>query len=340
MARRLSLQGASEQDNAHLRKLLNQAGPNVRSGWRFYTGEEADLLIVDVDTVYGHMDWLRAHGSGNPVAVLTDHTRFEDADLILHKPVGLDNFVDVLERAAAKIADRGEPATDDAPPARTESSAPAPAPAPAPAEPAAAAAPEPPAQPPAEQRLAQWLSGSWLSGQLSLQEKDAPKLALDFGERQFYADGTLRALAPYCGRSIRREALHRLDAKEFAALQARTKAQPMSRLIWLCHVLGSRGHLADGLDINARYKLGRWPQIEREFPKHFRIATVMMKQPATLSEVAEQSGATLPDVIDFTNAYNAIGYIEAEQGGPADSTQRDSGRGAIMSRLRKPFGGN
>jgi len=123
-------------------------------------------------------------------------------------------------------------------------------------------------------------------------------------------------------------------------LQAGGKGQPFARLLWLAHALGSNGQLAPGLPGNGRYKLSRWPQIEREFPKHFRIATVMMKQPATLGEVAEQSGATLSDVIDFTNAYHATGYIDIE-GAPSSAApaQRDTGRGAILSRLRNPFGG-
>ena len=128
----------------------------------------------------------------------------------------------------------------------------------------------------------------------------------------FHADASLRALAPYCSRIVTREQWQDVSPAKLAELQAAGKAQPYARLLWLCHALGSNGHLAAGLDINAKYKLARWPQIEREFPKHFRIATVMIKQPANLTEIAEQSGAPLADVIDFTNAYNAIGYIEVE----------------------------
>ena len=51
------------------------------------------------------------------------------------------------------------------------------------------------------------------------------------------------------------------------------------------------------------------PQIEREYPKHFRIATVMMKGPAKLTEIAEQSGASLGDVTDFVNAGLATGVV-------------------------------
>jgi len=173
-----------------------------------------------------------------------------------------------------------------------------------------------------------------------LHSEGAPDLVLDPHNKTYYADGSVRALGAHCARVLALEDWHEVDPAEIARLQASGKGQPYARLLWLAHALGSNGQLAHGLPGNGRYKLSRWPQIEREFPKHFRIATVMMKQPATLGEVAEQSGATLADVIDFTNAYHATGYIEVEGApGAAAPTQRDTGRGAILSRLRNPFGG-
>ena len=173
-----------------------------------------------------------------------------------------------------------------------------------------------------------------------LRSAGAPDLVLDPHSKMYYAEGSVRTLAAHCARVLTREDWHEVDPAEMAQLQAGGKGQPYSRLLWLAHALGSNGQLAPGLPGNGRYKLSKWPQIEREFPKHFRIATVMLKQPATLGEVAEQSGATLNDVIDFTNAYHAAGYIEIE-GAPAatPAAQRDTGRGAILSRLRNPFGG-
>lgn len=345
MARRLTLQGANEHDAAHLKNLLSNAQPELRSGWRFYTGDDTDLLVVDVDTVYGHMDWLRAHSLGKPVAVLTEHTKFEDSDLILHKPVSMENLAEVLAHASEQVPDRAEsahvqdeePTPQPLPPVKTKAAvkiAPSPAPVPEPAPPPAPVPPEPPS----EQSLEQWLSGNSLSGQVRLQYAGAPDLIIDNVEKTFYTDGSLRALEAHCKRKIKPDEWHRLIAGDFVAARSASKPQPIARLLWLCHILGSHGHPSPGMDVNAKYKLARWPQIEREFPKHFRIATVMMKQPATLSEVAEQSGATLPDVIDFANAYNAIGYMETNADVDVGSTARDTGRGAILSRLRKPFG--
>jgi hypothetical protein len=347
MTKRISLQGAGDDDIARLRELLNQSASELHSTWKFHAGADADLLVIDIDTVYGHMDWLRVHNSGMPVAVFTEHTQFADADLILHKPLTSENLVELLNRADPLIADRHE--SEYSPPSEpvaTPRKPVAPAKPAVPAKPAAVAppAPTPPPAPPAaprDWRLADWLGDGVWHASVRLRENGAPDLVLDPAAKTFYADGSLRALTPYCTRTITREQWQEVSPDDQHALQATGKAQPYARLLWLCHALGSSGQLAAGLDINAKYKLARWPQIEREFPKHFRIATVMLKQPAALADVAEQSGASLADVIDFTNAYNATGYIEIEgAAGSAEPAQRDTGRNAILSRLRNPFGGS
>jgi hypothetical protein len=343
MARHLAVQGASDDDVARLRELLNQVGARLGSAWLLQADADADMLVIDIDTVYGHMDWLRVHSTGRPVAVLTEHTQFEDADLILHKPLELANLIDVLERAGARVPPRPDIAPAPAAPAPSSvtQAKPEPKAAPAPVAPppeVVEAAPPPPS-PARERRLAEWLNQGALPAPARLSIAGSPDLTLDPASRIYFSDGTLRALAPYCARTITREDWQPIHSSEIAELQAAGKGQPFSRLLWLCHALGSGGQLAAGLDMNARYKLARWPQIEREFPKHFRIATVMMKQSASLTEIADQSGATLVDVIDFTNAYNATGHIETDGGATAGApATRDSGRHAILQRLRNPFG--
>lgn len=335
MARRLALQGTSEEETNLLHDLLDQVAPTLRAAWKLHAGDDADLLIIDVDSVYGHMDWLRAHGNGKLVATLSAQPH-EESSLVLRKPVTLTNLSDVLERAVALTPNRIEPAPLRAAPKPQTAAKPTAVAAPPPPVSTEPLEPDAPVEPPRERRLAQWLADGALSTPVRLQMQDGPELVLDPPSQTFYAETSLRALAPCCAHSIAPAQWHSVGVDELAKVQANGKAQPLMRLVWLSHALGWSGHPAPGMDVNAKYKLSRWPQIEREFPKHFRIATVMMKQAATLSEVAEQSGATLPDVIDFTNAYHAIGYVAMED---VQTVQRDSGRGAILSRLRKPFGG-
>ncbi len=68
--------------------------------------------------------------------------------------------------------------------------------------------------------------------------------------------------------------------------------------------------LLSGTATDGRYLLKKWPQTEREYPKHFRIATVMMKGPAGVTEIAEASGVGSDEVADFINANLATGYAE------------------------------
>ena len=339
MTRRLSPQGVDEQDVALLRDLLDQAAPALKSPWKLHQGEDAEVIIIDVDSVYGHMDWLRAHGLGRIIAVLTEHPPSPEYDLVLQKPLSVVKLVDVLDRAAEQTPDGPAwsavptPAPVSRPVAKAVPIAAPVAPEPPP--------PPPPPPPPRERRLADWLVDGAMLAPVRLHSASAPDLVLDPHNKMYYAEGSVRSLGAHCARVLAREDWHEVDPAEIARLQAGGKGQSYARLLWLAHALGSNGQLAPGLPGNGRYKLSRWPQIEREFPKHFRIATVMMKQPATLGEVAEQSGATLADVIDFTNAYHATGYIEIEgaPGTAAAPAQRDTGRGAILSRLRNPFGG-
>ena len=111
-------------------------------------------------------------------------------------------------------------------------------------------------------------------------------------------------------------------------------AQPLSRLQWYGGLLAGGGHLLAGFDLSSRYKLSKWPQTEREYPKHFRIATAMMKGPATLDEVAAASGVPLPEVVDFVNASLATGYAELVPEQPPEPA--DTGKsGGLFGRRKK-----
>lgn len=336
MSRRLALQGASEEDTARMRDMLQHLASALHTPWMLHDDIDADLLLVDIDSVYGHMDWLRAHSSGRPVAALTQNPRFDDADIILRKPIRPDDFAVILNEIDSQSPPRAadvDPPTPIAPEPVLVPVATILKPAPPPA-PAVIEVTPPPA---AERKLADWLAHGALAQAVRLTMGDAPELILDPGNKTYYADGTSRALTPYFKRAITLDEWQPVEYADLAALQSSNKGQPYARLVWLFHALGSNGRLVHDLDIDAKYKLSRWPQIEREFPKHFRIATVMMKQPATLTEISDQSGANISDIIDFTNAYNATGHIEMEPVVAAPAA-RDSGRHAILSRLRNPFG--
>ena len=118
-------------------------------------------------------------------------------------------------------------------------------------------------------------------------------------------------------------------AADFAAARGTLAAQPYTRLLWFYTVHRSQGELLPGLERGGRYKLARYPQSEREFAKHFRISTFMMKDFASLDDIAEASGAPLSDVIDYVNAYSAVGYVENDRARFESTDAR--------GRLRNPF---
>jgi hypothetical protein len=187
--------------------------------------------------------------------------------------------------------------------------------------------------PPADPRLADYLRPGALTGAVRLQLSGAPDLVLDPGTQTYLAGSALKPLLPYCAAVIHENDLAPVTAAELPALAASLGgSQPWSRLAWLCALAGGNGALAPGFGLNDKYKLLRWPQTEREFPKHFRIATVMMKGPALLTEIAEQSGVTLAEVIDYVNACLATGVAEPENAPPATA---EAGKGGLLGRFRR-----
>src|SRR3546814_15531102 len=94
------------------------------------------------------------------------------------------------------------------------------------------------------------------------------------------------------------------------------------------------GELLPGYDPDGSYKLNKWPQTEREYPRHFRIATAMMKGPATLAEIAGASGMPVADVADFVNASLATGFADiAPHTPPEPAEPAKIGRASCRERV-------
>lgn len=308
--------GFSRDEAAAAQGIFDQANARLGQAWTLAPESDAQHLIIDMDSMYGHMTWLKAHNSGKITIGLTAGARSE-TDYLLGRPLELEALVTVLGQAAKQ--------------------APAAAAAPAPAAPVTPAAaieavtvaarttgqqaampplPDPvrstgprPAMPPREPMLLDLLRPGALGGPGKLQLPGAPLLVVDPKSQTYLGGSGLKVFQPYGETPVRESDFTPVDAAELATLTAQLGgAQPWSRLIWLCALVGGKGVIAPGYDPNARFKLTKWPQTEREYPKHFRIATVMMKGPARLTEIAEQSGSSLADVTDFVNASLVSGY--------------------------------
>ncbi len=367
------LTGMDPATESSLKTAFAQA--NARSGnrWQLLPENEADFVVVDMDSMYGPMSWLRLHAAGKRVIGLTSVARTQ-TDFRLERPFDSDSVAELLQRldapaptaasdadadvqaAAALGGSSGQPAPSPAgmtpapqpqdllpeelpPVIGEEMAAPAaavmavtvdpiaaidpreppsaaagqivpPAPTLQPHVPHAPAAPIDPIDPIEPRTLAQWLLSGRLSGHLRFERNGTP-LLIDTVQRHFHGPSTLKAMAGHFAGEATLADFQRLDEAVWASQRTAIGAvQPLSRLVWYGALLAGHGTLAPGHDPDGRFRLLKWPQTEREFPKHFRIATAMMKGPATLAEIAEASGVPLADVTDFVNASLATGFAE------------------------------
>ncbi|KFN51081.1 hypothetical protein [Arenimonas composti] len=361
--------GLSRDEEAEIITRFKQANARLGNRWLVTPEVDAAVLVIDMDSMYGQMSLMKALGTGKTLVALTASGR-ADTDFVLQRPVSAEAIEELLRSIAAGTDPQAARVTAEVPAAPAAAVAPAPAPAAAPAPaptpepeptpapaptpvaaepaatPAAAAEPTPVAAPvpapapvpaaapppPDELRLADLLRPGVLPGPVLIQLGDNPPLLLEPGSQVYFAGSALKPLLPYTTAVLREQDLSPVAAADLPAQASRLGAsQPFARLAWLCALGGSGGALLPGYGPNDRYKLLKWPQTEREWPKHFRIATVMMKGPALLTEIAEQSGVPLAEVIEFVNASLAVGVAEPDAGAPPAPEPK----GGLLGRFRR-----
>jgi len=362
MALTLGTTGMDSATEAELRAAFQQANATQGGRWQLAAEGEADYVVVDMDSMYGPMSWLRLHAAGKQVIGLTSAPRTQ-TDFRLERPISATGVAALLDQIAGGGSVTAAPVAEAAPVAVPSGMSPSPVPqdqlpeempqppredlrppAPAPKLPDSVEAgtlapttiqPAPPAPPapPRERRLADWLAPGALQGKVRYQKGTGPAVLIDGDARTYHGPAALKPLAEAFEGPVAREDFGAIDeatfAREATPLGA---AQPLVRLQWYGGLLAGQGRLLEGYDPAGKYKLGKWPQTEREFPKHFRIATAMMKGPATLDEITTASGVPLEDVIDFVNANLATGFAEPVSDAPPEPT--DAQKGGLFGRLR------
>lgn len=369
----LGLTGMDQATESALKAAFNEVSGRIR-GWSMVAENDADYIIVDMDSMYGPMSWLRLHAAGKKIIALTSASRTQ-ADFLLPRPFDAGQLGTVLGEIGGGIAEIPAPPAPIAvpPPAPVRAPEPTPAPVvvappppapppPAPAAPSVAApapsappviaatppAPAIPAAPAAvaptpattaaaepEEPAAQvtrstafshWLRPGALNGRARYQSGKGPELFIDFAQRQYFGPATLKPLAEYFVANVGLRDFEQLDDQAWQNASAGLgEAQPLARLQWFGGLLAGEGKLLPGFDPNGRFVLSKWPQTEREYPRHFRIATAMMKGPSTIAEIAAASSVPAADVIDFINANLATGFAEPSGDGKS---------GSLMDRLR------
>jgi hypothetical protein len=395
MALTLGLTGMDPATEAALKAAFADANAHLHGHWRLASETEADHIVVDMDSMYGPMSWLRLHAAGKHVIGLTSAPRTQTdfrlgrpfdtrqverllRDIAQHEGVELDDSkesvrgsayvksVPAVAEATSIAADAvSEPAlptwptgdTDSVdlsgPDATGSSGATAPpsglTPAPAPqdqlpkedlgdagavAAPAAEPVPAMPAPPARDPMFADWLLPGALTRRVRYRRASGPTLLIDTASQTWHGPSMLKPVAAYFEGKVTAEDLETVDDAHWATESAAAgAAQPLSRLHWLAGLVAGHGALLPGLDPEGRYVLTKWPQTEREYPKHFRIATAMMKGPATVAEIAATSDMPPGDVADFINANLATGYAELVPE-PAPEAEEPAKPGGLFGRLR------
>ena len=360
----LGLTGMDPTTESALQAAIQAANGRMGNAWSLVPDADADYVIVDMDSMYGPMSWLRLHAAGKSVVALTAAQRTQ-ADFRLGQPFDANSVGNLLRDIAtqAGITFEAPPAPEPkpapvapAPIAVAPTPAPKPEPAPAPvaaapapvapkpvaeapaaAEPVAVAAPSPSITAPVsssivEGSLLDWIVNDRLKGRVRLRSATDGVL-LDLDQRVYHGPAALKPLAAHFEGKLESNEFVPVDAATWASESARLgAAMPLSRLVWFGNLLAGKGALASEHDPSRRYLMVKWPQTEREYPKHFRIATVMMKGPALMAEIAEASGVTQAEVADFINANLATGFAEPErEPEPVDPGKAGSG---LFGRLR------
>lgn len=381
------LTGMDPATEAALTAAFNEANGRLGGQWQLLPDTQADHVVVDMDSMYGPMSWLRLHAADKTVIGLTAAARTQ-TDFRLSKPFDVDSVAELLAQMAAKA--RGEPAPEapstkaEAPapagltpapqpqdllpeeqplpvdeevapppeplaavashdppidpreppsaavglvvppaptiqphvPAAAAAANPAPASVPSPAAttPAPAAAPPPPPAPPAKEpsTLLEWMASGRLKGRVRFERGGVP-LLIDFDQREYYGPSALKPLSAHFQGTVAANDFQPVAESDWGhQIGAYDGGQPLVRLLWFGSLLAGEGKLVPGFDPEARFQMLKWPQTEREYPKHFRIATAMMKGPSTLVEIAQASGVPVADVTDFVNANLATGFADVE----------------------------
>lgn len=368
------LTGMDAITEASLKAAFAEAGMRMGGRWPLVSEQDASHVVVDMDSMYGPMSWLRLHGAGKVVIGLTSSQRTQ-TDFRLGKPFTTESVAQLLQEIspAETASPHGvtpAPAPRDQLPEEIPSSPPGeevaapdqrfsaamaatldtPSAPPAPAEEAPSASPpapsatapvmEPVLATPAphaaatasrERTLIDWLAPGQLRGRVRLL-RDGVSVLIDVEQQQYFGPATLKPLTPHVEAPLQPEDFVGLDAaawtRESSGMGA---AQPLARLLWFCALQIGRGRLMPGFDPAGRYRLLKWPQTEREFPKHFRVATAMMKGPATVDELAAACSVSTEEVADFVNANLATGYAEPYR---EPAPEPEAPRSGLFGRLR------
>ena len=63
--------GMESAEQERLTAMFAEANRRLGNTWSLAPENDAEMLIIDVDSLYGHMSWLKVHNSGRTVVALS-----------------------------------------------------------------------------------------------------------------------------------------------------------------------------------------------------------------------------------------------------------------------------
>ena len=109
----IGLAGMDPATETALKAAFLESNQRLGGRWELLPETQADHIVVDMDSMYGPMSWLRLHASGKRVGGLTSATRAQ-TDFRLGRPFSADSLTALLQEIAAQAGGAGPDAAEAA----------------------------------------------------------------------------------------------------------------------------------------------------------------------------------------------------------------------------------
>ncbi len=99
----LCFTGMDRAEEAKLKLLFSDANEWLGGTWTLVSEAQAQVIIVDLDSIYGHMTWLKVHNTGKYIVAITGRAE-SDAEHVMVRPVTVESLVAALSEVTGKSA--------------------------------------------------------------------------------------------------------------------------------------------------------------------------------------------------------------------------------------------
>lgn len=290
---RLRAVALGDKDLRVLRSLLSLVPESATVRWRVESDiDEADAVLVDVDDARGGELWNEI-AAAEPLAVALTRRRDFPARLKLDKPLRSQQVL----RMMGWLAEPGSIPEEPQP------------------WPVITFGKEDDPLPLGEHlRRHSWDEPIRLTG-------DGPPLIIDPGSGVWYFSGSEREIARLLALRFRRSEPEAIPSHELVDQIGDLEQQNLANLKWRAGLALSDGAMHPDLAGAVRFMLPQVPLQALSDTAYSRQSRILIKQPVTVDELVEASGAERADVAQFLNACHACGYLLLDR--------RDSSRQAL-----------